>query len=96
MTLWHDQRKALIHYFFAEREARKIPDVPAEVKPLPVRKVVVIGSGLMGGGIAMSFANAGIAVKLLDVNAEALERGMAAVRKTYETSLSRGSIRITW
>lgn len=87
-----DQRKALIHYFFAEREARKIPDVPAEAKPLPIRKVVVIGSGLMGGGIAMSFANAGVAVKLLDVNAEALERGMATVRKTYETSLARGSI----
>jgi len=87
-----DQRKALIHAFFAEREARKIPDVPADTKPLPIRKVVVIGSGLMGGGIAMSFANAGIPVKLLDVNAEALERGMAAVRKTYETSLGRGSI----
>ena len=86
------QRKALIHAFFAEREARKIPDVPADTKPLPIRKVVVIGSGLMGGGIAMSFANAGIAVKLLDVNAEALERGMAAVKKTYETSLGRGSI----
>lgn len=87
-----DQRKALIHAFFAEREARKIPDVPADTKALPIRKVVVIGSGLMGGGIAMSFANAGIPVKLLDVNAEALERGMAAIRKTYETSLGRGSI----
>src|SRR5690606_8907482 len=87
-----DQRKALIHAFFAEREARKIPDVPADTKPLPISKVVVIGSGLMGGGIAMSFANAGIPVKLLDVNAEALERGMAAIRKTYETSLGRGSI----
>ncbi|WP_395649776.1 3-hydroxyacyl-CoA dehydrogenase NAD-binding domain-containing protein [Brevundimonas sp.] len=86
------QRKALIHAFFAEREARKIPDVPADTRPLPIRKVVVIGSGLMGGGIAMSFANAGIAVKLLDVNAEALERGMAALKKTYETSLGRGSI----
>lgn len=87
-----DQRKALIHAFFAEREARKIPDVPADTKPLPIGKVVVIGSGLMGGGIAMSFANAGIPVKLLDVNAEALDRGMAAIRKTYETSLGRGSI----
>lgn len=87
-----DQRKALIHAFFAEREARKIPDVPADTKPLPIRKVVVIGSGLMGGGIAMSFANAGIPVKLLDVNTEALDRGMAAIRKTYETSLGRGSI----
>lgn len=87
-----DQRKALIHAFFAEREARKIPDVPTDTKPLPIGKVVVIGSGLMGGGIAMSFANAGIPVKLLDVNAEALDRGMAAIRKTYETSLGRGSI----
>ncbi|MDZ4363311.1 3-hydroxyacyl-CoA dehydrogenase NAD-binding domain-containing protein [Brevundimonas sp.] len=87
-----DQRKALIHYFFAEREARKIPDVPSDVKPLPIRKVVVVGSGLMGGGIAMSFANAGIPVKLLDIDAEALARGMGVIRKTYETSLSRGSI----
>lgn len=86
------QRKGLIHYFFAEREARKIPDVPAETPLLPIRKVVVIGSGLMGGGIAMVFANAGISVKLLDINPEALERGMAAVRKTYATSVGRGSI----
>jgi 3-hydroxyacyl-CoA dehydrogenase len=87
-----DQRKALIHNFYAEREARKIPDVPAEVKPLPVRKAAVVGAGLMGGGIAMVFANAGVPVKLLDVSPEALERGMGIIKKNYATSVGRGSI----
>jgi 3-hydroxyacyl-CoA dehydrogenase len=86
------QRKGLIYAFFAEREARKVPDVPATVQPLPIRKVVVVGSGLMGGGIAISFANAGIAVKLLDIDPAALDRGMGVIKRTYETSLSRGSI----
>ena len=87
-----DQRKALIHYFFAEREARKIPDVPAGAQPLPIRKAAVIGSGLMGGGIAMVFANAGIPVTLVDVNPEALARGRGIVEKNYATSVGRGSM----
>jgi 3-hydroxyacyl-CoA dehydrogenase len=87
-----DQRKALIHCFFAEREAQKIPGIPAETAPLPVERVAVIGSGLMGGGIAMVFANAGIAVRLLDIDAETVARGMAAIEKNYAASVSRGSI----
>jgi 3-hydroxyacyl-CoA dehydrogenase len=87
-----DQRKALIHYFFAEREARKIPDVPASVAPLPIRKAAVIGSGLMGGGIAMVFANAGIPVTLVDVNPDALARGRGIIEKNYATSVGRGSL----
>ncbi len=86
------QRKALMHYFFAEREARKIPDVPAEVKPLPIRSAGVIGAGLMGGGIAMVYANAGIPVKLVDVSQDGLDRGIKIIDKNYSTSVSRGSI----
>jgi 3-hydroxyacyl-CoA dehydrogenase len=86
------QRKALIYYFFAEREARKIPDVPASIQPLPVKKAAVIGSGLMGGGIAMVFANAGIPVALVDVDEAAVQRGLGIVEKTYATSVARGSL----
>ncbi|MGR4866025.1 3-hydroxyacyl-CoA dehydrogenase NAD-binding domain-containing protein [Caulobacter sp. LARHSG274] len=86
-----DQRKGLVHYFFAEREARKIPGLPTDLAPQPIRKVAVIGAGLMGGGIAMVFANAGIAVTLVDVGQEALERGLGVIRKTYAASVARGS-----
>ncbi|HEY6870109.1 MAG TPA: 3-hydroxyacyl-CoA dehydrogenase NAD-binding domain-containing protein [Novosphingobium sp.] len=87
-----DQRAALMHYFFAERQARKIPGIPADVKPKPIRSCAVIGSGTMGGGIAMNFANVGIPVVLLDISQEALERGLGVVRKNYGISVSRGSI----
>ncbi|MFL6602353.1 MAG: 3-hydroxyacyl-CoA dehydrogenase NAD-binding domain-containing protein [Steroidobacteraceae bacterium] len=86
------QRKALVHVFFAEREARKIPDVPAEIKPLPIRSAAIIGAGTMGGGIAMSFANAGIPVQLLELNQEALDRGLGLMRKNYSASVARGSL----
>lgn len=87
-----DQRKALIHYFFAEREARKIPDVPETVKPQTITSAAVIGAGLMGGGIAMVFANAGIPVTVLDVSEEALAKGRGVIEKNYATSVSRGSM----
>ena len=87
-----DQRKALIHYFFAEREARKIPDIPEAVKPEKIASAAVVGAGLMGGGIAMVFANAGIPVTVLDVSEEALAKGRGVVEKNYATSVSRGSI----
>jgi 3-hydroxyacyl-CoA dehydrogenase len=86
------QRAALVHIFFAEREARRIPDVPAGTKPLPIRAVGVVGAGTMGTGIAMSFANAGFPVTLLEVTHEALERGIGAIRRNYATSVSRGSL----
>ena len=86
------QRRALLHVFFAEREARKIPGIPSDLAPLPIRRAGVIGAGTMGGGIAMTFANAGIPVALLDQNPEALERGLALIRKNYAVSVSRGSL----
>jgi len=85
-----DQRIALMHYFFAEREARKVPGLVAEAKP--IRSAAVIGAGMMGSGIAMVFANAGIPVTLVDVSGEALAKGMAAIRKNYAISVGRGSM----
>ena len=86
------QRRALVHVFFAEREARRIPGLPADVQPLPVRRAAVIGAGTMGGGIAMNFANAGIPVAVLELSPEALERGLGVVRKNYAASVARGSL----
>ncbi len=84
------QRGALTHLFKAEREARKIPGLE-NVAPQAVRKAAVIGSGTMGGGIAMCFANAGIPVALIDVSAEALRKGMGLIQRNYATSVQRGS-----
>jgi 3-hydroxyacyl-CoA dehydrogenase len=86
------QRRALTHLFFAEREARKIPGVGADVEPLAIQSAAVIGAGTMGGGIAMNFANAGIPVRLLELSPEALERGLAVIRRNYAASVSRGSL----
>lgn len=85
-----DQRAALMHYFFAEREARRIPGLSAE--PKEITSAAVIGAGTMGGGIAMVFANAGIPVHLTDITEEALDRGIALIRNNYETSVARGSM----
>ena len=86
------QRKALTHVFFAEREARRIPGLSSDAEPLPIRTAAVVGAGTMGGGIAMNFANAGIPVALLEVSAEALARGLAVIRRNYDTSVARGSL----
>jgi 3-hydroxyacyl-CoA dehydrogenase len=86
------QRRALTHLFFAEREARRIPDVGPDAKPLPIRRAAVIGAGTMGGGIAMNFANAGIPVRVLELSADALERGLAVIVKNYGASVARGSL----
>jgi 3-hydroxyacyl-CoA dehydrogenase len=86
------QRQALTHVFFAEREARRIPGLPSDTQPLPIRTAAVIGAGTMGGGIAMNFANAGIPVVVLEVSGEALERGLAVIRKNYGASVARGSL----
>lgn len=84
-------RAAMVHLFFAERAAQKVRGVGLEVKPRPIASAAVIGAGTMGGGIAMSFANAGVPVRILDTDAEALERGLATVRRNYDTSVARGS-----
>ncbi len=86
------QSAALRHLFFAEREALKIPGVTADTALRPIRKVAVIGAGTMGGGIAMNFANAGIPVALLELKREALDRGLAQIRKNYEISVKRGKL----
>ena len=88
--LFSDQSKALIHVFFGEREVAKIPDVPKETAVMPVNRVAVVGSGTMGGGIAMVFANAGIPVLLKDVDEAALELGVGKIRKNYASSVQRG------
>jgi 3-hydroxyacyl-CoA dehydrogenase len=84
------QRTALIHMFFAERDARKVPDVTAQ--PKPIRSAGIVGAGTMGGGIAMNFANAGIPVQLVELSQEALERGLGLIKKNYAASVTRGSL----
>jgi 3-hydroxyacyl-CoA dehydrogenase len=87
-----EQSKAQRYFFFAERDAAKIPDVPADTPVRPIGKAAVIGAGTMGGGIAMNFANAGIPVTVVEADAAALERGLGVVRKNYEISASRGGM----
>jgi 3-hydroxyacyl-CoA dehydrogenase len=86
------QRHALVHVFFAERAARKIPGLPEQVQALPIRSAAVVGAGTMGGGIAMSFANAGIPVAVLESSREALEKGLVLIRKNYSASVARGRL----
>ncbi len=86
------ESRALIHAFFAEREAAKLPDVPEDTPVRPIAKAAVIGAGTMGGGIAMNFMNAGIPVTVLEIGRDALERGVATIRKNYENSLKKGKL----
>jgi 3-hydroxyacyl-CoA dehydrogenase len=86
------ESRALRHAFFGERACTKIPDVPADTPVRTIRQAAVIGAGTMGGGIAMNFANAGIPVKVLEMKAEALERGLGVIRKNYERALSKGKL----
>jgi 3-hydroxyacyl-CoA dehydrogenase len=86
------ESKAQRYFFFAEREAAKIPDVPASTPAKEIKKAAIIGAGTMGGGIAMNFANVGIPVTVVEVQKEALDRGLGVVRKNYEATASRGRI----
>jgi 3-hydroxyacyl-CoA dehydrogenase len=86
------ESKAQRYFFFAEREAAKIPDVPADTPPRDVKKAAVIGAGTMGGGIAMNFANAGIPVTVIEMAQEALDRGLGIVRKNYDATAARGRL----
>jgi 3-hydroxyacyl-CoA dehydrogenase len=90
--LTSSESKAQRYFFFAEREAAKIPDVPADTPAKDVKKAAVIGAGTMGGGIAMNFANVGIPVTVVEVAKEALDRGLGIVRRNYEATASRGRI----
>ena len=87
------ESKALRHVFFAERQTSKIPDVPEDTPLRELKKAAIVGAGTMGGGIAMSFANAGIPVTILDVSQEALERGMKRIRDNYTVTVQRGRLK---
>jgi 3-hydroxyacyl-CoA dehydrogenase len=87
------QSAAQRYAFFAERAAAKIPDVPDDTPVIPVNKVGVLGAGTMGGGIAMNFVNAGIPVTIVEVQQEALDRGLGVIRRNYERTAARGGIR---
>jgi 3-hydroxyacyl-CoA dehydrogenase len=87
------QSKAQRYYFFAEREAAKIPDVPKETPTRAIKKVGILGAGTMGGGIGMCFANTGIAVHLVEVKQDNLDKGIATVRKNYERSVKSGRLK---
>jgi 3-hydroxyacyl-CoA dehydrogenase len=86
------ESRALRHAFFAERAAARIPDVPADTKARRVEHVAVVGAGTMGGGIAMTFLNAGLPVTLVDSTQAALDRGVANIRRNYEASVQRGKL----
>ncbi|MCX8520074.1 MAG: 3-hydroxyacyl-CoA dehydrogenase NAD-binding domain-containing protein, partial [Rhodoferax sp.] len=86
------ESRALCHVFLAERAAAKIPGVPADTPQRPIRSVAVVGAGTMGGGIAVNFLNAGMPVKLLEARQEALDRGIATIRKNYEAHIQKGKL----
>jgi len=84
------QAKAQKYFFFAERKAAKIENIPEDTQPRTVKKVGVIGAGTMGGGISMNFLSAGIPVTIFEMNQEALDRGTGVMRKNYEATASKG------
>ena len=88
--LVNPQREAMIHIFFGERAASKIADVPKETPIKDIKKAGIIGSGTMGGGIAMCFANAGIPVHIIDQDEDNLKRGMSVIEKNYQFMVDRG------
>jgi len=85
--------KALRHLFVAERAASKIPDVPSDTPQRAIKQVAVIGAGTMGGGIAMNFLNAGIPVKMLEMKQEALDKGVAIIKKNYDAQVTKGKLK---
>lgn len=91
--MWTAESRALQHLFFAERAASKIDDVPSDTPLRSIKKVGVIGAGTMGGGISMNFLNAGIPVTILETKQEALDRGIATIRKNYEAQVKKGKLK---
>ncbi|MEP5765985.1 MAG: 3-hydroxyacyl-CoA dehydrogenase NAD-binding domain-containing protein [Halieaceae bacterium] len=86
------QSAAQQYFFFAERQAAKIPDIPRDTTEIPILKVGVIGAGTMGGGIAMNMVNVGIPVTIVETSQEALDRGLGVIRKNYENTAAKGRI----
>jgi len=87
-----DESKGAVHAFFAERETRKIPDLPSTAVARPVKSAGIIGAGTMGGGIAICFANAGIPVTIIEVSQEGLDRGLANISGIYDSMVERGRL----
>jgi len=87
------ESKSLRHLFVSERAASKIPDVPADTAQRTINSIAVIGAGTMGGGIAMNFLNAGIPVKMLEMKQDALDRGVATIRKNYEAQVAKKKLK---
>lgn len=86
------QAQAQQYFFFAERQAGKVPGIGKDVAERPINKVGVIGAGLMGGGIAMNMANVGIPVTIVETRQEALDRGLGVIRKNYENTARKGRL----
>jgi 3-hydroxyacyl-CoA dehydrogenase len=86
------ESRAMVRLFFAEREVAKIPDVPKDTPAAEIKSAAVVGAGTMGGGITMSYANAGIPVLLKEVSQEALDRGLATIRRNYQSTVSKGKM----
>ncbi|MFZ4742154.1 MAG: 3-hydroxyacyl-CoA dehydrogenase [Betaproteobacteria bacterium] len=91
--LFSNESRALRHIFMAERAASKIADVPEDTPKRNIASVAVIGAGTMGGGISMNLLNAGIPVKMLEMKQEALDRGVATIRKNYESQVKKGKLK---
>jgi len=91
--MWTPESRSLRHLFLAERATSKIPDVPADTPQRKIDKVAVIGAGTMGGGISMNCLNAGIPVTILEMKQEALDRGIATIRKNYEAQVKKGKLK---
>ncbi len=91
--MWTPESRSLRHIFMAQRAASKIPDVPADTPQRAINAIAVIGAGTMGGGISMNFLNAGIAVKMLEMKQDALDRGVATIRKNYEAQVKKGKLK---
>jgi 3-hydroxyacyl-CoA dehydrogenase len=90
--LFSEQAKALMQVFFAERAVTKIPSLSPDAKPLEIKRAAIVGAGTMGGGIAMCFADAGIPVLLKEATQEALDRGLATIRRNYSNTVKKGRL----
>lgn len=90
--LYSDESAGMIHAFFGERAVSKIPDVPKDTPMIDIKQAAVVGAGTMGGGITMSYVNAGIPVTLKEVEQEALDRGLQKIRTNYEITAKKGKI----
>lgn len=91
--MWTPESRALRHLFMAERATTKIADIPSDTPTRNIQKVGVIGAGTMGGGISMNFLNAGIPVTILETKQEALDRGVATIKKNYEAQVKKGKLK---